>query len=72
MTTCPEYTRGSYSGPTRVSLVDLQQAGKIINTIKILNHEGDDTLDIPYYIEKGFYYHMEGVFPRARRARVLP
>jgi len=42
--TCPEYTRGShYTGPTRVSLVDLQ-AKKIINTIKILNHEGDDTL----------------------------
>ena len=54
--TCPEYTRGShYTGPTRVSLVDLQ-AKKIINTIKILNHEGDDILDIPYYIEKGFYY----------------
>jgi hypothetical protein len=59
--TCPEYTRGShYSGPTRVSLVD-PQAKKIINTVKILNFEGDDTFDIPYRIENGFYYHVEGV-----------
>src|SRR5882724_6735832 len=33
--TCPDETRGSYySGPTRVSLVDLQTK-KIINTVKI-------------------------------------
>ncbi len=59
--TCPEYTRGShYTGPTRVSLVDLQ-AKTIINTLKILNFEGDDTLDIPYRIESGHYYHVAGV-----------
>jgi hypothetical protein len=59
--TCPEYTRGShYSGPTRVSLVDLQTK-KIINTINILNFEGNDSFDIPYRIEKGLYYHVEGV-----------
>ena len=59
--TCPEYTRGShYSGPTRVSLVD-PQTKTIINTIKILNFEGHDTLDIPYRIESGHYYHVAGV-----------
>ena len=59
--TCPEYTRGShYSGATRVSLVD-QQTKKIINTIKILNFQGDDTFDIPYRIESGLYYHVSGV-----------
>ena len=60
--TCPEYTRGShYSGPTRVSLID-SQAKKIINTIKIQDPlEGNDTFDIPYRIENGHYYHVEGV-----------
>ena len=59
--TCPEYTRGShYSGPTRVSLVD-PQAKTILNTIKILNFEGNDTFDIPYRIESGHYYHVAGV-----------
>ena len=61
--TCPEYTRGShYSGPTRVSLVD-PQAKKIINTINILNFEGDDTFDIPYRIENGL------LLSRGRRAQ---
>jgi hypothetical protein len=59
--TCPELTRGShYTGPTRVSLVD-SRAKKIINTIKVLNYDGDDAFDIPYRIENGFYYHVEGV-----------
>jgi hypothetical protein len=59
--TCPEYTRGShYSGPTRVSLVD-PQAKTILNTIKILNFEGNDSFDIPYRIESGRYYHVAGV-----------
>ena len=59
--TCPEWTRGShYSGRTRVSLVD-PQGKTIINTIKILNFEGNDSFDIPYRIESGRYYHVPGV-----------
>jgi hypothetical protein len=66
--TCPEYTRGScYSGATRVSLVDLQTK-KIINTIKILNFQGDDTFDIPYRIESGLYYHVAGV-PKGKEGK---
>lgn len=66
--TCPEYTRGShYSGPTRVSLVDTQ-AKKIINTINILNFEGNDSFDIPYRIEKGLYYHVAGV-PKGKEGK---
>jgi hypothetical protein len=66
--TCPEYTRGShYSGATRVSLVD-PQAKKIINTLKILNFEGDDTFDIPYRIEAGLYYHVAGV-PKGKEGK---
>lgn len=66
--TCPEYTRGShYTGPTRVSLVD-PHAQKIINTIKILNFDGDDTFDIPYRIESGRYYHVAGV-PRGQEGK---
>jgi hypothetical protein len=66
--TCPEYTRGShYSGRTRVSLVD-QQTQKIINTINILNFEGDDTFDIPYRIESGLYYHVAGV-PKGKEGK---
>ena len=48
--TCPDWTRGSYySGPTRVSLVDVP-AGKIINTIDIKEEPNDDTFDIPYKV----------------------
>jgi hypothetical protein len=66
--TCPEYTRGShYSGPTRVSLVD-PQTKTIINTIKILNFEGDDIFDIPYRIESGRYYHVPGV-PKGKEGK---
>lgn len=60
--TCPEYTRGSYSsGPTRVSLIDLQTR-KVINTVKISPEpgEGADEFDIPYSIRPDFYYHVEG------------
>lgn len=58
---CPEYTRGShYSGPTRVSLV-APQAKTIINTLKILDSDGQDTFDIPYRIQSGYYYHVDGV-----------
>jgi hypothetical protein len=66
--TCPEYTRGShYSGRTRVSLVD-QQTQKIINTINILNFEGNDTFDIPYRLESGLYYHVAGV-PKGKEGK---
>jgi hypothetical protein len=66
--TCPEYTRGShYSGATRVSLVD-SRTSKIINTIKILNFDGDDTFDIPYRIVSGLYYHVPGV-PKGKEGK---
>src|SRR5450631_3267568 len=60
--TCPEQTRGSYySGPTRISLVDVQ-THKVINTVKISPEpgEGADEFDIPYSIRPEFYYHVEG------------
>lgn len=57
--TYPEFTRGSYySGPTRVSLVD-PQAGRVINTVKILSEESD-SFDLPYAISGEHYYHVEG------------
>src|SRR5436305_6889880 len=61
--TCPEETRGSYySGPTRISLVDLV-SGKIINTVKVRQEysHGEDTFDIPYKIHAGSYYFVPGV-----------
>lgn len=58
--TCPDETRGSYySGPTRVSLVDLQTR-KIINTVKINESPDDDSFDIPYKI-RASYYAVPGV-----------
>lgn len=58
--TCPEYTRGHYySGPTRVSLVDLQ-TNKIINTIKVKSDSDEhDHFEVPYKILRG-YYHVPG------------
>lgn len=54
--TCPDNSRGShYSGPTRVSLVDLQTM-RVINTVKIAVDEGEDSFDIPYAIRPGHYY----------------
>src|SRR2546423_5940318 len=61
--TCPEETRGSYySGPTRISLVDLA-SNKIINTVKVRQEysHGEDTFDIPYRIHAGSYYSVPGV-----------
>lgn len=54
--TCPEYTRGHhYTGPTRVSLVDLKTS-KIINTLNIQSEGGEqDHFDIPYKILRGYY-----------------
>ena len=66
---CPEYTRGSHDqGPTRVSLVD-PQAKKIINTIKILNFEGDDTFDIPYRIEGWDFTIMSQGVPKGKEGK---
>ncbi|HME42129.1 MAG TPA: hypothetical protein VKF36_03500 [Syntrophorhabdales bacterium] len=56
--TCPDETRGSaYSGPTRVSLVDVA-TGAIINTVEIRDpHFPDkDSFDIPYEMRPGYYY----------------
>ncbi|HEX8119244.1 MAG TPA: hypothetical protein VF521_18340 [Pyrinomonadaceae bacterium] len=61
--TCPEETRGSYyHGPARVSLVDTA-AGRVINTVKIIQDYADaaDEVDIPYRIHAGGYYHVGGV-----------
>lgn len=60
--TCPDYTRGqAYRGPTRVSLVDLRSR-RVLSTVKLIEPEGDgqDTFDIPYLIEPGYYYHVPG------------
>jgi hypothetical protein len=61
--TCPEETRGSYyRGPARVSLVDTE-AGRVVNTLKIIEEDADgaDEVDIPYRIHSGGYYYVEGV-----------
>jgi hypothetical protein len=55
--TCPEESRGhSYTGPTRVSLVDLPQK-HIINTIQIrdVHFPRKDLFDLPYRIHPGLY-----------------
>ncbi|MBP7864757.1 MAG: hypothetical protein KA419_02315 [Acidobacteria bacterium] len=60
--TCPDHTRGSfYSGPTRVSLVDAK-TGALLNTLEVRDpHDSSsDSLDVPYAIRKGFYYHVPG------------
>lgn len=60
--TCPEYTRGSYySGPTRVSLINTT-TNTIINTVEVKQEydEGIDSFDVPYAIQKGFYYDVKG------------
>ena len=60
--TCPEETRGSFfSGPTRVSLLDLDR-GQVINTIKIRQEyfDGADTFDLPFKIHAGSYYQVPG------------
>lgn len=55
--TCPDETRGSYySGPTRISLVDLV-AQRIVNTVEVrdVHLGGRDTFDVPYRIHQGLY-----------------
>jgi hypothetical protein len=57
--TCPEETRGSfYRGPARVSLVDTE-AGRVVNTLKIIEDE-EDAFDLPYRV-RGSYYRVGGV-----------
>lgn len=59
---CPDYTRGqSYRGPTRISLVD-SRTRRVLNTVKLVEPAGDgqDTFDIPYLIEPGYYYNVPG------------
>jgi hypothetical protein len=58
--TCPEYTRGSYySGATRVSLVNTKTR-RVINTLNVVRESdsGNDSFDIPYLIDKRFYYRV--------------
>lgn len=60
--TCPDFSRGSFfSGPTRVSLVDVK-TGTLLNTLELRDpHDSsNDSLDIPYAIRKGFYYRVPG------------
>jgi hypothetical protein len=56
--TCPDQSRGHYySGVTKVSLIDIKTKN-IINTIEIISDgigSGDNTLDLPYLIKKGYY-----------------
>lgn len=54
---CTDETRGShYSGPTRVSLYDLQTK-EIINTINVVDSLGfgEDSFDIPYNVRPEYY-----------------
>ena len=56
--TCPDETRGNaYSGPTRVSLINVGTRA-IINTIEIRDPHfpEKDSFDIPYEIRPGYYY----------------
>jgi len=62
--TCPDETRGSsYTGPTRVSLIDTS-TNTIINTVEIRDYEESDSLDLPYAIRHGYYYYA----PKPARA----
>jgi hypothetical protein len=66
--TCIGQTRGSYyDGPARVSLINTKTR-TVINTIKIEDYEGQDVLQIPYAIRKGFFYRVEGGAPESEEA----
>lgn len=59
---CPDETRGShYTGPTRVSLIDVR-TNHVINTVKITAEYDEnpksnpDSFDIPYAIRGNLYY----------------
>ena len=70
--TCPEYTRGHYySGPTRVSLIDLK-TNKIINTIKVKSEADEqDSFDVPYKIARGYYYQVVKSNAKEAKPRIL-
>jgi hypothetical protein len=57
---CQEQTTGNYfSGPTRLSLIELKQ-GALLNTVKVLSgekSENKDTFSIPFLIKR-FYYDV--------------
>ncbi|HYR77892.1 MAG TPA: hypothetical protein VEM96_18885 [Pyrinomonadaceae bacterium] len=68
---CPDQTRGShYSGPTRVSLVNLATMN-IMSTVKVSSRyeDGGDSFDVPYAIRKGNYYRVEGPVREGVEAR---
>lgn len=66
---CPDQTRGShYSGPTRVSLLDTT-TNTIINTVKVVDADDEDSFDVPYAIRKGYYYHVATTVRRNVEAR---
>jgi hypothetical protein len=68
---CPSQTRGSYySGPTRISLLN-STTNTIINTVKIIEADGDDdgTFDVPYAIRKGYYYEVASRVRRTAEAK---
>ena len=61
--TCPDQSRGShYSGPARVSLIN-SATNTIINTLKLAKEyeDGQDSLDLPYAIRRGYYYRVDSV-----------
>ena len=69
--TCPDQTRGSYySGPARVSLLNAPTKG-ILNTIKIVgaDENGEDSVDLPYAIRRGYYYRVEALAREAVEAK---
>jgi hypothetical protein len=66
---CPDQTRGShYSGPTRVSLLNTS-TNTIINTVKVVDSENEDSFDVPYAIRKGYYYEVSARVRRNVEAR---
>lgn len=59
--TCPDMSRGWFwRGPTRMSLVDTRRRA-IINTVKVVTRDGDDSFDVPYWIQSGYLYAVPGV-----------
>ena len=69
---CPDQTRGSYySSPSRVSLLN-SATRKIINTVNLAgaNENGEDSVDLPYAIRKGYYYVFDGRESFAKKPEV--
>ncbi len=63
--TCPDVTRGHhYTGKLRVTVVD-SRTKKSLQTLEIESSEGAEaTIDIPYKIEAGHYYHVPNGKPK--------